>query len=64
MIKTYNVTAELNMCAEKVVTMTVKANTERKARKFAEEKLKKEGYFHIIIFSCKEIKPNKGSETK
>lgn len=52
------------MCAEKVVTMTVKANTERKARKFAEEKLKKEGYFHIIIFSCKEIKPNKGSETK
>ena len=41
MIKQWEITAEINMDASRYKTVIVKANTERKARQFAIEKLKK-----------------------
>ena len=55
MIKKWNVTCEVNMCAEKEITVTVKANTERKAKEMAEKKLYKDGYFHVKLLRCKEV---------
>ena len=57
MIKTWEVRAEINIDASRYKTVTVKANTERKARQFAVEKLKADGafktnlqVFHILLF--------------
>ena len=55
MIKTWKVTAELNMDASKKKSVIVKANTERKARKFAEEKFKAEGAFFVWQLRVEEI---------
>lgn len=50
-IKTYRITCQCDLMAERILTMDVKANTERKAKIFAEEKWKKEGHFNIWIRS-------------
>ena len=55
MIKTWEVTAEINMDASRYKTVTVKANTKRKARRFAVEKLKADGAFFVTNISIKQI---------
>lgn len=55
MIKQWEVTAEINMDASKYKTVTVKANTERKARQFAIKKLKEDGAFFVTNISIKKI---------
>ena len=55
MIKTWEVTAEINMDASRYKTVTVKANTKRKARQFSVEKLKADGAFFVTNFSIKQI---------
>ena len=55
MIKQWEVTAEINMDASKYKTVTVKANTERKARQFAVKKLKANGAFFVSNISAKQI---------
>ena len=60
MIKTWLVTAELDMCAENYKTVTVKANTELKARKFATAKFVNEFHaFHITNMTVKELSEQK-----
>ena len=51
-MKKWRVTAEINMCAERYETVVVKANTERKARIFAEKEFKKNGAFFITNMTC------------
>lgn len=46
-IKTWVVTAEVDMDASRHDTVTVKANTERKARIMAEDAFKKRGHFFV-----------------
>ncbi len=46
-MKKWKVTAELNMDASHYEIVIVKANTERKARIFAEEQFKKNGAFFV-----------------
>lgn len=46
-IKKWIVTGQVNMDASRYDTVTVKANTERKARILAEEEFKKKGYFFV-----------------
>lgn len=46
-MKKWKVTAELNMDASHYETIFVKANTERKAKIFAEEQFKKNGAFYV-----------------
>ena len=53
-MKDWDVTAELNMCADSVETVRVRANTARKAEQFAKEKMKKNGAFFVQIQSVKE----------
>ena len=55
-MKTWKVTAEVNMDASHYDSIIVKANTERKARIFGEEALKKKGYFFLTNVEVKEIK--------
>ena len=55
MVKSWCVRCQVNLCAEKKVKVIVKANTERKARIFATDKLKKDGYFFVKVLSCEEI---------
>lgn len=55
MRKDYEVTCEVDMCAERVEKVRVTTNLEVKAIKLAEEKLKKDGHFYVSILSCKEI---------
>lgn len=54
-MKTWKVTAELNMNASHYETVVVKANTERKARIFAEEAFKKNGAFFITNMTVKQL---------
>lgn len=54
-MKTWEVTAELNMDASHYETVVVKANTERKARIFAEEAFKKNGAFFVTNMTVKQI---------
>ena len=54
-MKYWKVTAEINMCAEHYETVEVKANTERKARIFAEKEFKKNGAFFITNMSVEQI---------
>ena len=55
MVRTWKVTAECNMDASDYRTVVVKANTERKAQIFAEQKLKQKGVFMITNLRLKEI---------
>lgn len=50
-MKVWQATVQLNYDASHWEVVTVKANTERKARLFVEEKLKKQGYFAVQIIS-------------
>ena len=54
-MKKWRVTAEINMDASRYKTVEVKANTERKAKIFAEEKLKKEGAFFVTNMTIEKI---------
>ena len=54
-IKTWECTAEINMDASRHVTVMVKANTERKAKLFATEKIKREGAFFVTNMTAKEL---------
>ena len=55
MIKKWLVTCGVNMDASNEVAITVKANTERKAKIMATDACCKKGYFHVNILSCKEM---------
>lgn len=55
MIKQWKVTAEINMDASNYKTITIKANTKRKAIQFAVEKLKADGAFFVTNISAKQI---------
>lgn len=46
-IKTWIVTAEVDMDASRYDTVIVKANTERKAKILAEDAFKKRGHFFV-----------------
>lgn len=54
-IKRWKATAEINMDASRYKTVEVRANTERKARILAEEKLKKDGAFYVTNMKIEEI---------
>lgn len=54
-IKKWQVTAEINMDASRYMTVVVKANTARKARILAEEKMKRECAFYVTNMTIKEI---------
>lgn len=54
-IKKWRVTAEINMDALRYITVVVKANTARKARILAEEKMKRECTFYVTNMTVKEI---------
>jgi len=52
-IKEWIVTAEVDMDASRHDTVTVKANTERKARIMAEDAFKKRGHFFVTDLKIK-----------
>jgi hypothetical protein len=54
-MKWWEVTAEINMDASRYATVKVRANTERKARIFAEEKMKREGAFFVTNMTVREL---------
>ena len=54
-IKRWRVTAEINMDASRYKTVEVKANTERKAKILAEDKMKREGAFYVTNMSVEQI---------
>ena len=56
MRKEYEVTCQVNMCADRIEKVRVTTNLEAKAIRLAEEKLKKNGYFHVSAIRCKEVK--------
>lgn len=55
-IKRWRATAEINMDASRYKTVEVKANTERKAKILAEEKMKRDGAFYVTNMTVEEIK--------
>ena len=55
MRKDYEVTCEVDMCAERIEKVRVTTNRPAKAANLAEEKLKKDRHFYVSILSCKEI---------
>lgn len=55
-IKRWRVTAEINMDASRYKTVEVKANTERKAKILAEDKMKREGAFYVTNMSVEQIR--------
>ena len=58
MIKRWLVACEVNMDAGHEIKVIVKANTERKAKSYAINRLHKEGYFNVVVNSCKEMERN------
>ena len=56
MIKSWFVVCQVNMNAEHEEKMIVKASTQKKAESFAINHFYKEGYFHVKIVSCNEIR--------
>lgn len=52
MRKVWKVIAEINMDASRIKTVEVCSNLERKARKLAEQELKKQGAVFVQVFSC------------
>lgn len=55
-MKNFIVTARVNMRAEHEERVAVRANTERKAKIFAKEKLEARGFRNIDILGCEEAK--------
>lgn len=55
MIKRWLVTCQVNMDAGHDIKVIVIANTERKAKSYAISRLQKEGYFNVVVNSCKEM---------
>ena len=55
-MKRWKATIEVNLDASHWEIITVKANTELKARTFVENKAKKMGFFHTKIVSIEECK--------
>ena len=51
-IKKYAVRVEVNLCAENTKVVVVNAHTMTKAMKIAQEKLEKDGYRNVRIYSC------------
>ena len=64
MSRRWLVTCQVNLCADKEITVIIKANTERKAKSLAMKWLHKEGYFAVGIISCKNITGENGNESK
>lgn len=54
-MKNWKVTIQVNFDASHWETIDVRANTERKARKFAEDIAKKKGFFALRIISVREV---------
>lgn len=54
-MKVWDVCLKLNWDASRIRNVKVKANTERKARLFAQEKCKKDGAFSADVISCKQV---------
>ena len=54
-MRRWRCTAEINMDASRHMTVEVRANTERKAKIFAEEKMKKNGAFYATNMVVEEI---------
>ena len=55
MRKEFEVTCEVDMDATKIIKVKVTTNLMKKACKLAEDKLRKDGHFHIKTLSCKEL---------
>lgn len=53
--KDYELVYEVNMCANRTETVTVKATKPQLAIKQGEDKLKARGFFYASIISCKEL---------
>nr|DAU33547.1 MAG TPA: hypothetical protein [Caudoviricetes sp.] len=51
-IKKYAVRVEVNLCAENTKVVVVKAHTMTKAIKIVQDKLEKDGYRNVRIYSC------------
>ena len=60
MIKSWWVVCQVNMNAEHEEKMVVKAHTQKTAESYAINSLYKEGYFHVKLISCKEIRKSGG----
>lgn len=58
MFYSWLVTAEVNMSADKIKRVFVKAKTEEKAKAMAEQMLKRAGYFHIMILNVEKTPHN------
>ena len=58
-MKKWRVLVEANMDASDVRAVDVKANTAKKAEKFAVDKLKKEGVFHVFVIKTMLAEANK-----
>ena len=56
MRKEYEVTCQVDMCAERIEKVRVTTNLEAKAIRLAEEKLKKGGHFRVSAIKCEEVK--------
>lgn len=54
-MKTWDIRLKLDWDASRTRSVRVKANTERKARAFAQEICKKDGAFAADVISCKQI---------
>lgn len=54
-MKKWKVTAELNMNAQNYQSVIVKANTERKAKIFAEKAFEKNGAFYITNLTVEQL---------
>lgn len=55
MIKSWWVVCEVNMDASHEIKTIVKANTQRKAKSLAIDRLYKEGSFFVKLVSCEEM---------
>ena len=60
-MKTWKAIVEVNSDASHWETITVRANTELKARAFVKKKAKKMGFFSILFVSIKEIDTNENT---
>ena len=57
MRKDYEVTCQVDMCAERVEKVRVTTNLEAKAIRITEEKFKKDWHFHVSIIICNATYP-------
>ena len=56
MLKEYEVTCEVDMCANCIEKVRITTTHPQKAMMFAEHNLKKKGHFYVSVISCKEVK--------